>query len=236
MKYRLILPAFLIFTFLIISFSGSVMATDTVWTEKKLGKVILKADKAAQHKKWSYAIKFGEQMLDGSKILDKQSDARYVNLLKTLNVYYDKAGRLKEVGPRVVTAYMLSKKHLGPTHETTFMSRTLYYKLQIFKMDYAGAIPLVLENIALLKENEKNSVRLIHYLKQLYSLYGLTGELEREEKALIEFLAINSRFFGDDDEDNKVAILILAQNYCRQKESDKFNQLTTSHGLKYSCG
>lgn len=235
MKYRLILLAFLMFTFLIIPLSGSVMATDTVWTEKKLGKIILKADKAAQRKKWFHAIKFGEQMLDGSKILDSQSDARHINLLKTLHVYYDKAGRLKEVGPRVETAYILSKKHLGSTHETTFMSRTLYYKLLISKMDYADAIPLVLENIALLEENEKNSVRLIHYLKQLYSLYGLTGELEREEKALIEFLEINSRFFGDDDEDNKAAILILAQNYCRQKESDKFNQLTTSHSLKYSC-
>lgn len=52
-----------------------------------------------------------QQMLQGSAALDQPDDARYINLLKTLNRYYDRAGHLKEVAPRLRKAYELSRAH-----------------------------------------------------------------------------------------------------------------------------
>jgi len=230
-KKRSLLFTLLLFVF----FVYPVDADEAHWTEKKLGTVIIKADNAARKKKWARAIKFGEQMLIGSNTLDKHSDARYINLLKNLNKYYYKATRLNEISPRVIEAYQLSKEHLGPEHNTTIMSRNLYYKLLTMNKKYQQAIPLVLENISIFEKRKKEEYRLIHYLKQLYSLYGLTDQFEKEEETLLKLLETNRRSFGNDDEDNIKIILSLAQNYCHQKKLDEFNQLITSHHLKYYC-
>jgi len=220
---------------LLVFFVYPVNADETRWTEKKLGTAIIKADNAARKKKWSRAIKFGEQMLVGSNALNQHNDARYINLLKNLNIYYYKANRLKEIAPRVIKAYQLSKKYLGPKHNTTIICRNLYYKLLTMNKDYQQAISLVLENISIVEKRKKEDYRLIHYLKQLYSLYGLTGQFKKEEKTLLKLLKTNRQSFGNDDEDNIKIILNLAQNYCRQRKLDEFNQLITSHRLKYYC-
>lgn len=224
---------FLFLTFLLMMFTAPPAQAD--WTEEKLGKVILKADKAARQKKWGRAIKYGEQMLEGASALNQISDARYINLLKTLNRYYDKTGRLDDVTPRVRQAYILSQKHLGAGHETTMMSRLLYYKLRISHKDYRGAIPLVLENISILGKNEQDDYRRLHYLKQLYSLYGITGQLEKEEKTLLHYLDLSTQLLGENDEDNAKVIWVLVQNYCRQRKFDEFEKLIASHNLKYFC-
>jgi len=227
---------FLFFPFLLLIFLvHPVHANETNWTEKKLGKVIIRADRAAQQKKWARAIKYGERMIVGSKALDQHNDVRYINLLKSLNKYYDKANRLQEVAPRVLEAYQLSKKHFDPEHNTTIICRTLYYKLLTLNKRYQQAIPLVQENISIFENRDKEEYRLIHYLTQLYSLYALTHQYEKEEKTLVKLLEINKRTFGNDDEDNINIILRLAQNYCRQEKHDKFNQLIASQNLKYYC-
>lgn len=226
---------FLFLPFLLLIFSVPVYADQTDWTERKLGRVILKADKAARQKRWARAIKYGEKMLMGSDALDQHSDARYINQLKNLNRYYDKAGRLSEVSARVKEAYALSKKHLGRTHETTNMSRHLYYKLVISDKNYPQAILLVLENISIQEGAKENDYRLLHYLKQLYSLYGLTAQLQKEEKALLQYLEKSHQLFDDDDEDTAKAIWILAQNYCLQKKIPEFNQLKKTYNLDYVC-
>lgn len=203
------------------------------WTEEKLGKIIIKADKEARKKQWSHAIIYGEQILKAVQSLNQHSDARYINQIKTLNRYYDKSDRLEEVAPRVKEAYILSQKYMAPDHDTTMMCRLLYYKLLISTKDYKGAIPLVLENISLLGKND--DYRLLHYLKQLYSLYGITAQHEREEKTLLKYLEKSQLIFDDSDEDTIKAIWILAQNYCRQKKSHEFNQLIKTYNLKYEC-
>jgi len=230
-KSRLIFLPFLIFIFLTLP----VTAGDTGWTEKKLGKIILKADKAARQRDWPRAIKYGEQMLQGSAALDQRSDARYINLLKNLNRYYDRAGRLQDVGPRLREAYMLSRQHLSPAHATTIMNRHLLYKLLISTGAYQDAIPLVLEGVSLIGKGEEDNLRRHHYLKQLYSLYGLTGQLAKEENALVRFLELNRQLFGSDNQDNVKGISVLAKNYCRQRKFEQFRELVEKHDLKYVC-
>lgn len=233
-KRRRYLPLLLL-VFLGHLLSGPLCAASTDWTERKLGKVIIKADKAARKKQWSRAIKYGERMLQGTRALDQQSDARYINLLKNLNRYYDRAQRLNDVANRVKEAYILSRQHLGSTHETTMMSRTLYYKFLMSNRDYKGAINLVLENISILGKSEEDDYRLLHYLKQLYSLYGITNQLEPEETTLLRYLEKSRELFGENGEDNAKVIWILAQNYCRQKKILDFNRLKEIHNLKYVC-
>lgn len=231
MKSRWIFLPLLLLTLLV----SPVAATEIDWTEKKLGKIILKADRAARQKKWSRAIKYGKQMLAGSRTLDQKSDDRYINLLKNLNRYYGSANRLQEIPAQVKEAYSLSKRHLGPTHETTMISRNLFYKYLIATKDYGNATRLVEENLFIFENHTAENYRIHHYLMQLYSLYGITNQLKKEETTLLRLLSLNKRLFGDDDQDNRKIILNLARNYCRQKDFEKFEKIITANRLKYKC-
>lgn len=231
MKIKWIYLPFLLLVFL----NQTVIATETEWTEKKLGKVSLKSVRAADKNRWSRAIKYGEQALKASEALDKPTDARYLHFLKNLNRYYDKTGRLQEVPTRVKKTYLQSKKYLGITHPTTKMSRTLYYKLHISNRNYMAAIPLVLENISVLNVGTDKDYKHHQYLKQLYSLYAMTGQLIKEERTLIEFIKLDKHLYGTTDRENTKIIQNLANNYCRQKKFKEFTELVKKHQLQFIC-
>jgi len=89
--------------------------------------------------------------------------------------------------------------------------------------------------MSILGESEDAQHRFHHYLKQLYSLYGITGQLEEEEKTLMELLKLNKTLLGNDLDDNFEIILNLAKNYCLQKKAPEFNQLMMTYNLKYEC-
>ena len=205
------------------------------WTEKKLGQVILKTEKAAAQKRWPRAIKYGEHMITGSLALGKTSDPRHINLLRNVNNYYDKAGRLNEVGPRVKLTYKLAIENLGLDHPTARKSRTLYYKLLIANKRYYDAIPLMQQTIAISKKNPKSIYKTHQYLTRLYSLYSLTDQYEMEAEILGELLDLNIKLFGKRDENNVKIIMDLARSYCRQGKIQKFDQLLKTYHLKYVC-
>ena len=231
MKIRWIFLPFLIVVFQ----NQSVISAESQWTEKKLGSLSLKAAQAAKNRNWSEAILYSKQLLEGTKEIEKPNSTRYINFLKDFNRYHDKAGRLNEVASSVKDAYFLSKENLGITHPTTRMCRTLYYKLRISNKSYAAAIPLVLENISILKEGRNENYKHLQYLKQLYSLYGLSGQLQKEETTLKEFLSLSKSLYNRSDEDNISVITNLANNYCRQGKLDEFQHLIDQYNLKYFC-
>ena len=231
MKSWFILLPILMFLFL----SPAAVSFDMTWTEKKLGKVIVKADKAARQKKWSRAIKYGDQALEGSAALDKIEDPRYISQLKNINRYYDKAGRLLDVAHRIRQAYLLSSKHLGKFHETTKASRNLYYKLLVTQKDFLKAIPLILESVSNLKADREADFKRLRYLKQLYSLYALTRQYDKEETALMQYLTLSKKLLGEDDESIREGVINLARNYCRQKKLPEFTELSEKYSLKYVC-
>jgi len=205
------------------------------WTEKKLGAVIIKADKAARHNKWARAISFGEQAVSASRELDRKYLSRYINLLKNLNSYYDQAGRLDEVPQRVEEAYRLSSEHLGRDHPTTIKCRALYYKILIANSRYQDAIPLMKENIETSRTFPQAGYEILKYLSRLASLYALTDQFAQEEATLLELLNLNTRLFGKDDKDNIKTVRDLANNYCRQRKFAAFDKLMKDHDLKYVC-
>lgn len=226
---------FLFLVFLCSMVSGAISAEQTYWTEERLGKVALKADKAFVRKKWSKAIKNGERMLEAATVLYAENDFGYISRLKTLNRYYDKAGRLQEIPERIIKAYNLSMKYLGPNHNSSKISRLLYYKLMIAEKKYDRAIPLVQEYLSLLGKNKDSNFKKLHYLMQLFSLYGLTGQLVEQEDALLKYITLNNQLLGLGDKNTAKARELLAVNYCRQRKDDKFKVLLIKYNMHYSC-
>lgn len=210
-------------------------ARQVSWTEKQMGEVILKADRAARQQNWSRAITYGERVLQASAFLDRPGDVRHLNLLNNVNDYYDRAGRLEEVADRVITTYELCEKHLPPHHPATRKSRHLYYKLLLARKNYPAAIRLIRENITRLDEKNNDPLARLRYLEQLATLYGLTQEFAQEEETLRELLALTEKRLGNTPEDNRELITLLAQNYCRQKNLKAFEELIRTHDLKFFC-
>ncbi|MFC3051050.1 hypothetical protein [Kordiimonas pumila] len=221
---------------LVIWGTASVQSSDQIkWTEEKVGYYAVKADQAASQKHWSKAIEYGEHMLRGSSFLYKEDDIEYLNRLKTLNRYYDKAGKLGEVADRVQKAYELSYATLGPRHHISELSRLLYYKLLIAEKNYRTAIPLVQENIKNLSLSKDDAFQRLHYLEQLFSLYGLTGQLEEEAQTILRFLALDRQLVASPLEENLPIIITLAKNYCQRKKIALFQELMQTYGLEYEC-
>ena len=234
-KRRILYLPFLIICLLshIGFYQGAFAQTD--WTEEKIGKAAVKADKAAMRKKWSQAIKYGERMLAGSEALYGVNNSNTISRLKTLNRYYDKAGRLTQIPARVKKAYLLSKEHFKPSHNTAVINRLLYYKLLIAQKDFQIAIPLVLENMEILTNSKDDQFKLLHYLGQLHGLYGLTDQLVKREKALLQTLELNKKLVGENTEDNMKIIMNLAKTYCLQNKTTEFKALMQTYDLGFEC-
>lgn len=213
------------------------------WTEEKVGKLSVKADRAAMRKKWRLAIKYGEEMLKGSAALYDVNDPTYITRLKNLNRYYDKAGRLTEVAGRVKLAYELAKAHLEPSHSVATTSRVLYYKLLLTQKKYQEAIPVVYLNMSTLTKSKDDQFRKLHYFRQLYALYGLTGQFEKEEEYILNYIHLHEELIGElktdgdleEDKDDELILKRLVQNYCRRELTDKIKALTQKYDLKYIC-
>ncbi|PHZ85073.1 hypothetical protein [Paremcibacter congregatus] len=207
----------------------------TSWTEEKIGKLAVRADKAAARQEWTRAIKYGEKMLEGSKAFYGPEAPYTVTRLKALNRYYDKAGRLDEISGRVKKAYHLSKEHFRPSHTTMVTSRLLYYKTLLAQKDFKGAIPLVLENISILRDNRDDAFKRLHYLGQLHGLYGATSQPAKQETTLLELLELNKKLVGTDIESNMKIIMNLAKSYCLQNKPEEFKKLMQTYDLKFEC-
>lgn len=212
-----------------------VQAEQNNWTEEKVGKFAIKADKAAMRRKWRLAIKYGEEMLKGSTALYAPGDPTYIYRLKNLNKYYDKAGRLSEVADRVKLAYELSKTHIEPSQNIAITCRALYYKLLLSQKKYEEAIPVIHLNISSLTNTKEAQFRKLHYFEQLYALYALTGQFEKEENSLLSYIELHLKIIGELDKDNETILKRLAQNYCRRKLTEQFEQLTVKYNLNYIC-
>ena len=222
---------------------AGVQAEQINWTEEKLGKLSVKADRAAMRKKWRLAIKYGEKMLEGSAALYEINDPNYIYRLKNLNRYYDKAGRLTEVAGRVKLAYELANKHLPPNHSAATTCRVLYYKLLIAQKNFHEAIPVIHLNMSTVTKSKDDQFRKLYYFRQLYALYGLTAQFKKEEQALLDYIHLHEGIIGklqtdghlEGDEDDELILRRLVQNYCRRNMPDKIKELAQKYNLTYIC-
>ncbi|MBL4839032.1 MAG: hypothetical protein JKY34_15800 [Kordiimonadaceae bacterium] len=235
MTRRLIQLSFLIIFLFSQTMTHIAFAEPTGWTEEEIGKVAVRANKAATRKKWSRAIRYGEQVLSASEALYGQNHRSYINRLKTLNRHYDKSGHLAKIPERVKLAYELSKKHYKAGHVAARVSHLLYYKLLVSQKNYEAATPLVLENIAILTDSQDDRFKKLHYLGQLHGLYGITNQLAMQEETLEMHLALNQRLMGSALEDSISIIMNLGKTYCLQSKKLAFNTLMQTYALKYKC-
>ncbi len=205
------------------------------WTIKKIEKAENRASRAADKKKWVLAIRHGEKALEGLRARGEQNTPRYIQTLLKVTGFYSQSGRLGEIEARVEQAYNQARALLGPAHVLTREARAFYYARLVVRKDYASAIRLVQDAMAVLGTTMDEDYRRHRYLKHLYSLYGLTGELALEEDALKRFLALDARLYGNAVEDNGEIIQNLANNYCRQGKLAEFESLRAQHGLAFVC-
>lgn len=205
------------------------------WADDTLGKLIVRADKAARGAKWNKAIKYGERAITRADQLVPPQSLRYINLLKNVNDYYEKVGRSAEIRPRIKRAYDLAATTLGPDHAATRDTRAHYLAQLLAEKKYMLAIPLVTETIDSLKRTEEEEYSLPKLYTTLYSLYALTGDFAKEQITLEILLKLNLKLYVPEAESTRRILMDLAINYCRQNEQQKFNQLTGEYSLKLVC-
>ncbi len=211
------------------------IVSDPDCSYNQFSELVSKTNISFQLSKFTLARQHGEQALNCGRTVSPAHSPRFIKLLNRLNHTYQKLGRLSEVQERVKEAYTLSKNHMGDGHEVTMQSRDLYYGALIQDKDYIAAISLANENIAASKDLHHEEFRRHHYLIQLYSLYGLTGQYEKEAETLIILIDMVRKLFGSDDEETKKYTLDLAKSYCRQGAESAFKDWINKHNLEYSC-
>ena len=205
------------------------------WSEKKFGKTFISIDRDLDRKRWHRVIKRGQKALPHCVALHSLSDTRCIILLRNINLSYSKIRRFNPNPEQIELAYTLAKAELGPSHMTTNISRDIYYNYALYKEDYAGAIPLALELLAVEETIRQDPWEILALVEQLYALYGLTEQWSKEEDQLKRLLSMTESLIGKDGEDYQAAALALAQNYCVQKKLEDFYILIKEHRLSIRC-
>ena len=226
----------LVFALCFISFTqAEARAEEASWSIQKVENLLVKAERAAQKNKLKWAILYSRKAVKGAVELWSTDEVRYILLLNRYHGYLSRANKLAIASVNVEAAYTVAKEKLGVAHTATADARQLYYKLLIADGLYAQAIPLTLESIRLTKIENQDTEETLHYLKQLFSLYGLTGQGASEETVLAQMLELAEKL--KIEETMRATILLsLAKNYCVQRKIDKFESLVEHYQLKYFCG
>jgi hypothetical protein len=107
---------------------------------------------------------------------------------------------------------VLSAEVLGQTHYAIIATRDYYYKDLIFTENYAAAVPLVEEIIAIEEAGANDDYRLMQRYNQLYALQGLIENWPAEEAALTVVLRLATEVMGEDSKDVRAAAEALAHN------------------------
>ncbi|MDG1164462.1 MAG: hypothetical protein P8N61_03725 [Porticoccaceae bacterium] len=205
------------------------------WSEKKLNKTILKIGRHLTRKRWESVIKRSEKAIP-------QCIARYSNrhtmcivMLRNINKSYEETRRFNPDHQQIKSADVLSAEVLGQTHSTTIATRDYYYKYLIFTENYAAAVPLVEEIIAIEDAGANDDYRLMQRYNQLYAPKGLIENWPAEAAALTVVLRLATEVMGEDSEDVRAAAEALAHNYCIQDKYYEFFELINKHNLRVPC-
>jgi hypothetical protein len=222
-------------------FSPSFMASAAIagegktWSASKIEKVRKRAAIAADKKKWSLAIRYNEQILAALRSRAMQDSAPYIQALIHGADYYAQAGRVAEAGARAAEAHARAEANLGEGDELAHAARAAHYRQLIAKQDYSAALALVEEAVAALGTTTDDDYRRHRYLKHLYSLYGLTGQLAREAETLETFLRLDRQLYGNTAADHAKVLQNLANSYCLQGKLEEFGSLQPKLSSEFVC-
>jgi hypothetical protein len=205
------------------------------WSERKLDKAILKIDRDLTRKRWESVIKRSEKAIPECVARYSQRHPMCIVMLKNINHSYEQTRRFNPNPSQIEAAYRLSMEAFGTAHSTTVKTRDYYYKFLIFTEDYAAAVPLVKEIIALEEAGANDAYRLMQRYNQLYALQGLIENWPAEEAALTMVMRLAKEVMGEDSEDVKAAAEALAHNYCIQHKYHEFFELINQQNLNVPC-
>ncbi|MEX0299609.1 MAG: hypothetical protein AB3N28_11115 [Kordiimonas sp.] len=211
------------------------MASNQACSPHQFSELVSETNISFQRAKFTHALEQGEKALICGQSLNFSHNSRFIRLLNQLNHIYKKLDQLSDVRGRVEETYIQSRDQLGNEHEITMQSRDLYYEVLIKEKNYMEAITIASENIAAAENNSQEGFRKHHYLIQLYSLYGLTGQYKKEAETLLILIDLADTLFGKNDEETRKYVLDLAKNYCRQRALSAFDRWIKKNSLQYRC-
>ena len=225
----------LLAAFILIMLCLPAQAEANLWSERKLDKTILKIDRDLTRKRWDKVIKRSQKAIPQCIARHGETNPMCIVMLKNINSSYEETRRFNPDHSQIQSAYTLATQVLGKAHSTTVKTRDYYYKFLIFTEDYAGAIPLVKEIIALEEAGTGDEYRLMQRYNQLYALEGLVENWPAEEAALTVVLKLAREVMGEDSEDVRAAAEALAHNYCIQNKYHEFFELINKQNLQVPC-
>lgn len=205
------------------------------WSERKLDKTILKIHQDITRKRWDSVIKRSKKAIPQCIAQHSERNQMCIVMLRNINRGYEETRRFNPDNTQISSAYILASEVFGKSHSTTVKTRDYYYKYLIFTEDYAAAIPLVKEIIALEEAGENDEYRLMQRYNQLYALEGLIENWPEEEAALTKVLSLAEEVLGKESEEYKAAAEALAHNYCIQTKYHEFFALINQENLQVDC-
>jgi len=213
----------------------STQAEARIWSEKKLDKAILKIDRELTRKRWDKVIGRTEKAIPQCIARHGETNQMCIIMLRNINRSYEETWRFNPNHSQIESAYTLATQVFGKAHSTTVKTRDYYYKFLIFTENYAPAIPLVKEIIALEEAGPGDEYRLMQRYNQLYALEGLVENWPEEENALTVVLHLAKEVMGEDSDDYRAAAEALAHNYCIQNKYHEFFELINKQSLQVPC-
>lgn len=213
----------------------STQAEARIWSEKKLDKAILKIDRELTRKRWDKVIARSQKAIPQCIARHGETNQMCIIMLRNINRSYEETWRFNPNHSQIESAYTLATQVFGKAHSTTVKTRDYYYKFLIFTENYAPAIPLVKEIIALEEAGPGDEYRLMQRYNQLYALEGLVENWPEEENALTVVLHLAKEVMGEDSDDYRAAAEALAHNYCIQNKYHEFFELINKQNLQVPC-
>ena len=213
----------------------STQAEARIWSEKKLDKAILKIDRELTRKRWDKVIGRSQKAIPQCIARHGETNQMCIIMLRNINRSYEETRRFNSNHSQIESAYTLATQVFGKAHSTTVKTRDYYYKFLIFTENYAPAIPLVKEIIALEEAGPGDEYRLMQRDNQLYALEGLVENWPEEENALTVVLHLAKEVMGEDSDDYRAAAEALAHNYCIQNKYHEFFELINKQNLQVPC-
>ena len=205
------------------------------WSGRQLDKALLEIDRNMDRGRWQRVVEDGTEALPQCIRLKTERSPACIGLLNKLNHALYHSGRFLENRARIEKAFSLAVEVLGQNHLTTRLARELYYRLLLAEERYTSAIDVLRDIIAAEKSRENDAFEIMNRTRQLYALYGLTGQYAREEDTLRSLLPMTDDLLGADTEDYRETARALAENLCSQQKYPEFFAFVREQGLDMRC-
>ncbi|NIB43445.1 hypothetical protein HBA55_27800 [Pseudomaricurvus alkylphenolicus] len=218
---------------LIYGLSTSTMADNS--QDKKLHRLSLKMEKAAQKGRWQRVISLGQSAQMTCEALRSKRDPGCISIRVRQAIAYYRSGNAAEHIADIAQTYHLSQSVLGIDHFSTERTRDIYHQMLMDGEQYEAVIPLVIEYIEVERSKNNDQFKILDRLIQLYALYHVTAQYDREESVLNQMLELSEKLLGAEDKYSIRIAIRLAVKYCSEKRYHDFFDFAERRKLDLTC-